>query len=503
MNYIALYRKFRPITFADMVGQENIVKILKHQIVNNQIGHAYLFCGGRGTGKTSTAKIFSRAINCEHSNNGEPCNECDICKGILNSSLVDVQEIDAASNNSVDNIRAIREDVIFAPTMAKYKIYIIDEVHMLSTGAFNALLKTLEEPPEHVIFILATTEPHKIPVTILSRCQRFEFKRISINDITKRLSYICEQSNVQFDEIALNIIAQSAEGALRDAISILDQVISSGITNITEENVKEILGISSIQIVYNLVNSILSQDMQSSLNTLHDVINSGRDIKYFTWQVITLCRDALIYNVSQDTTLLTHFSALEEIKKLSTTQKDQLTNVISVFSELENKLKWAAYPDITLETTVIKLCNPIQQAVVAQTLQQPIVTQATAPITSTTSSITPTPEKPIQSKPKFNNWNDILNNLKKSGKVMLYGALVNTSANISEDTITINFSKENGFGKTIVEKPDNLASLKEILQSSTGKTYNIKCILEESNTASDDNDLENKLKNSGINVTIS
>ena len=500
MDYIALYRKFRPITFSDMVGQENIVKILKHQIVNNQVGHAYLFCGGRGTGKTTTAKIFSRAINCENSKDGEPCNECDICKGILNSSLVDVQEIDAASNNSVDNIRTIREDVIFAPSMAKYKIYIIDEVHMLSTGAFNALLKTLEEPPEHVIFILATTEPHKIPVTILSRCQRFEFKRISISDITKRLSYICEQSSIQFEDNALNIIAQSAEGALRDAISILDQVISSGITNITEENVKEILGISSTQTVFNLINSILNLDMQNALNEVSSIVNSGRDIKYFTWQVITLSRDALIYKVSQDTSLLTNFSSLEELKNLSTNSKDQLTNIIIAFSDLENKLKWASYPYVSLETTIIKLCNPIQQIAAPVQIQQvPNVQVQSSPTTSS-----PAPSKPVQSKPKFNNWNDILNELKKSGKVMLYGALINTTAEISETTLTINFAKEGAFGKTIVEKNENLDTLKELLNASTGKNYTIKCNLEEtSNQNSEDNDLENKLKNSGINVTIS
>ena len=199
-QYIALYRRFRPITFLDVVDQEQIVKVLKHQISNNQIGHAYLFCGSRGTGKTTTAKIFSRAVNCIRPVNGEPCNECEICKGILNSSITDVMEIDAASNNGVEDIRAIRENVIYAPTLAKYKVYIIDEVHMLSQSAFNALLKTLEEPPENVIFILATTEPHKIPITILSRCQRFEFRRISKEGIAKRLKMVCEENNIKCEE---------------------------------------------------------------------------------------------------------------------------------------------------------------------------------------------------------------------------------------------------------------------------------------------------------------
>lgn len=225
MAYTALYRKFRPATFTEMVGQEHIIKTLKNQLISGRVGHAYLFNGGRGTGKTTTAKVLARAINCLNPKNGEPCNECEICKAALSGSLTDIVEMDAASNNSVEDIRSIREEVNFLPTLAKYRVYIIDEVHMLSTGAFNALLKTLEEPPEHVKFILATTEPQKIPATILSRCQRFDFKTLSIDNIINRLKIICNDSNITITDEALRTIAVLAEGGMRDAISILERCI--------------------------------------------------------------------------------------------------------------------------------------------------------------------------------------------------------------------------------------------------------------------------------------
>ena len=228
MGYTALYRKFRPITFSEIVGQEHITRTLRNQIIAGRVGHAYLFNGGRGTGKTSAAKILARAINCLNPKDGEPCNECEICKGAINGSLTDIVEMDAASNNSVEDIRSIREEVNFLPTKAKYRVYIIDEVHMLSTGAFNALLKTLEEPPEHVKFILATTEPQKLPATILSRCQRFDFKKISNENIIKRLNIVCEKSNIEITKEALNIIAVLSEGAMRDALSILERCIQDG-----------------------------------------------------------------------------------------------------------------------------------------------------------------------------------------------------------------------------------------------------------------------------------
>lgn len=262
MNYTALYRRFRPTNFEEMVGQEHITRTLKNQIIAGRVGHAYLFNGGRGTGKTSSAKILARAINCLNTKNGEPCNECEICKSAISGSLTDIVEMDAASNNSVEDIRQIREEVNFLPTKAKYRIYIIDEVHMLSTGAFNALLKTLEEPPEHVKFILATTEPQKLPATILSRCQRFDFKQISNEDIIKRLKIVCEEMKIEISEGALKIISILAEGGMRDALSILERCLQDGETKIDEDKVKDLVGIPKITYINKIVNSIANKDVK-------------------------------------------------------------------------------------------------------------------------------------------------------------------------------------------------------------------------------------------------
>ena len=259
MAYVALYRKFRPTKFSEVVGQEHIEKTLKKQIMNNRVGHAYLFTGGRGSGKTSTAKILARAVNCKNPIDGEPCNECEICKAALSGSLVDITEMDAASNNGVDNIRDIREEVEFIPTSAKYRVYIIDEVHMLSTGAFNALLKTLEEPPEHVIFILATTEPQKLPTTIISRCQRFDFKRIQSQDIIKRLQFICDEIGIKIEENAQRIIANLSDGAMRDAISILDRCVSDGDEIITEEKIRELTGVPKFEYIFKMTKAIINR----------------------------------------------------------------------------------------------------------------------------------------------------------------------------------------------------------------------------------------------------
>ena len=265
MEYTALYRRFRPMTFSGIVGQEHITTTLKNQVILDRVGHAYLFTGCRGCGKTSSAKVLSRAVNCLNPKDGEPCNECEICKAALDGSLTDIVEMDAASNNSVEDIRAIRDEVNFLPTLAKYRVYIIDEVHMLSTGAFNALLKTLEEPPKHVKFILATTEPQKLPATILSRCQRFDFKKIADKDITGNLKSICEECNIKYSEDALNLIAELSEGAMRDALSILERCMQSEENNITKEKVKDLVGIPKLEYISGILKSILAYDIDNSL----------------------------------------------------------------------------------------------------------------------------------------------------------------------------------------------------------------------------------------------
>ena len=299
MGYTALYRKFRPISFNEMVGQEHITKTLKNQILVDRIGHAYLFSGGRGTGKTTSAKIMARAINCLNPHeDGEPCNECEICRAILDGSLTDVVEMDAASNNSVEDVRAIRDEVNFLPTVAKYRVYIIDEVHMLSTGAFNALLKTLEEPPEHVKFILATTEPQKLPATILSRCQRFDFKRISVDDIMKRLKIICDENKIKITEEALKMIAILAEGALRDGISILERCSQDTEEEITEDIIRELVGLPQLTYIRQLVSCIIDKSPENAIATMDTIINQGKDLDNFLWEIIKYIKDILVYKVT-------------------------------------------------------------------------------------------------------------------------------------------------------------------------------------------------------------
>ncbi len=314
MSYTALYRKFRPLTFEEMVGQEHITKTLKNQIIAGRIGHAYLFSGGRGTGKTSSAKILARAINCLNPKNGEPCNECEICKGILSGSLTDVVEMDAASNNSVEDIRSIREEVNFLPTLAKYRVYIIDEVHMLSTGAFNALLKTLEEPPEHVKFILATTEPQKLPATILSRCQRFDFKRLSNQDISKRLKVICDESKIEITKEALHIIAVLADGALRDGISILERCLQDGETQIGEEKIRDLVGIPKLEYIQQISQAIITYDVDTAINVTNTILNEGKELNNFLWEIIKYIKDVLILKTSKEVELYTEEEKADMIK---------------------------------------------------------------------------------------------------------------------------------------------------------------------------------------------
>ena len=357
MSYTALYRKFRPLSFSEMVGQEHITRTLKNQIIANRVGHAYLFNGSRGTGKTSAAKILARAINCLNPVDGEPCNECEICKGALNGSLTDIVEMDAASNNSVEDIRSIREEVNFLPTKAKYRVYIIDEVHMLSTGAFNALLKTLEEPPEHVKFILATTEPQKLPATILSRCQRFDFKRISDENIVKRLEIVCKESNIEISKEALEIIATLAEGAMRDALSILERCIQDGENKIDEDKIKDLVGIPKITYIHNIMESVIQYDVDKALENVDTVLQEGKDINNLLWEIIKYVKDILVYKASKKADLYNK-EELDKIKALSEMiSKERLVDLIYQLSELENEIKWSTQKTIMFQAGMIKLCS--------------------------------------------------------------------------------------------------------------------------------------------------
>ena len=358
----ALYRVYRPKTFGDVVGQEHIVKTLKNQIKNNNIGHAYLFSGTRGTGKTSTAKIFARAVNCLNPINEEPCNECEICIDTLNDNIMDIVEIDAASNNSVDDIRELRESVKYTPSKAKYKVYIIDEVHMLSQGAFNALLKTLEEPPSYVIFILATTEPHKIPATILSRCQRFDFKRVSSKDIASRMSYICKKENIEAEEKALSLIARNSQGALRDALSILDQCISFGNEKIEYNDVIELLGTVNIDELFELSQSIIDENTKKSLEILNEFIIWGKDIRNLINDLIDHFRNLMVCKVSKDLDEIISLpeESIERLKEQSQNVNiNDLIIILNILSETQDSMKSSSNTRILAEVTIMKIAQPM------------------------------------------------------------------------------------------------------------------------------------------------
>jgi DNA polymerase-3 subunit gamma/tau len=361
MGYTALYRKWRPMVFGDVYGQSHITMTLKNQIKNDNISHAYLFCGTRGTGKTSTAKIFARAINCSSPRDLDPCNECDVCRGILNESIMDVIEIDAASNNGVDNIRELRENVKYPPSKAKYKVYIIDEVHMLSQGAFNALLKTLEEPPSYVIFVLATTEPQKIPSTILSRCQRFDFKRVAFEEIFKRAKYICTEMDIEIEDEALNLIVRNSDGAVRDALSILDQCISFSEGKLTYEKAIETLGIVTDEFLFKLADSIYEEDSKKAMQLIDELVNSGKDISQFIKDFINHFRNLMMTKMTESIEEVIDMSK-ENIQRLQIQgekfQLNTIIRVINVLSQTEAEIKWSSQPRVLLELAVVKLIQP-------------------------------------------------------------------------------------------------------------------------------------------------
>lgn len=362
MSYTALYRKFRPDNFDDVKGQDHIVTTLTNQIKANRIGHAYLFCGTRGTGKTTVAKILAKAVNCEHPVNGSPCNECAMCKAIQAGTAMNVIEIDAASNNGVDNIREIREEVAYRPTEGKYKVYIIDEVHMLSTGAFNALLKTLEEPPSYVIFILATTEAHKIPITILSRCQRYDFHRISIDTIAARLSELLAAEGVEAEEKAVRYVAKKGDGSMRDALSLLDQCISFYLGQVlTYDKVLDVLGAVDTEVFSKLLRKVLSGDVTGSIHVLEDLITGGRELGQFVSDFTWYMRNLLLLQSSDEMEEVLDMSAdnLAALKEeAQMVEPEVLMRYIRIFSDLSNQIRYAAQKRIMLEIAIIKLCRP-------------------------------------------------------------------------------------------------------------------------------------------------
>jgi len=513
MGYTALYRKFRPITFSELVGQEHITRTLRNQIMADRVGHAYLFNGGRGTGKTSSAKILARAINCLNPKDGEPCNECEICKGALNGSLTDIVEMDAASNNSVEDIRSIREEVNFLPTKAKYRVYIIDEVHMLSPGAFNALLKTLEEPPEHVKFILATTEPQKLPATILSRCQRFDFKRISNEDIIKRLEIVCKESNIEITEGALKIISVLAEGAMRDALSILERCVQDGENKIDEDKIKDLVGIPKITFVHSIIDAIVEYDIDKALASMDEILNQGKDLNNFLWEIIKYVKDVLIYKSSGKAELYSE-DEVTNIKNLTDkVTKEKLVNLIYELSNLENDMKWSTQKTIMFQAGIIKLCskeigtggdiedrlekieNYLKSGKIAITNNSTVYNNVPSGVTTnnvvrnnlpkmqvtqtvSNSTVNAQPMTKKYSNDLSKSWPKIVNDLKQNGKIVLYTNLMNTSAEqVGDSVVEIKFRKGmTAFGKAVLDKQENIKEISNLVSMACGKNMQIKYI---------------------------
>lgn len=506
----ALYRVYRPKNFSDVIGQEHIVRTLKNQIENNNVGHAYLFCGTRGTGKTSTAKIFSRAVNCTNLHNDEPCNECENCREILEDKNMDVVEIDAASNNSVDDIRELRENVKYSPAKAKYKVYIIDEVHMLSQGAFNALLKTLEEPPSYVIFILATTEPHKIPATILSRCQRFDFKRVTVKDISSRMRYICEKEGIEADEKALNLIARNSQGALRDALSILDQCISFEGNKISYNDVIELLGSVNIEQLFDLAESVIKEDTRKSLQILNDFIIWGKDVRNLVNDLIDHFRNLMVCKISNDLDEI--ISLPEETidllkQQAETIDTNNLIRILNILSEAQDGMKISSNPRVLMEVTMMKIAQPMfdesKEALIKriENLEQKIesgnikvnhisTNQTVDNFNENNQQNNNTVEKQEDENIEYENlkgddiklveksWKKILQKMKEDKNQVIRALLQDVdSFNISEDTLYIIFTDNYSFAKSRLDSPATIQYVEKVIREVLNRSFSVKIAL--------------------------
>ena len=504
MSYTALYRKFRPDSFQDVKGQDAIVRTLKNQIRAQRIGHAYLFCGTRGTGKTTVAKILAKAVNCEHPIDGNPCNECETCKAIAAGNSMNVIEIDAASNNGVDNIREIREEVAYSPTSGKYKVYIIDEVHMLSIGAFNALLKTLEEPPSYVIFILATTEAHKIPITILSRCQRYDFKRIARTTIVDRLRELMDEEQVEVEDKALRYIAKKGDGSMRDALSLLDQCIAFYLgEKLTYEHVLDVLGAVDTDEFSKLLREVLDGDVTQVILHLENMIMQGRDLTQlvndFTWYL----RNLLLLKSSDNMEDVLDVSAenLEQLKEeAAMVRDDTLMRYIRIFSELQNQIKYAGSKRVMLEVALIKLCRPametnldsvldrlrvLEQRMDERPVQQVFVQPgATGNAGSTgigsygsAEAMAAAPEKaaPEDLQKIVASWKVIVGQTSGIFKQMLQKSIPKYNGQTGEPVLYIEF--QDFLGKTYVDNPEAEEELKNIILAQTGKSVELKMVV--------------------------
>ncbi|MBS6194563.1 MAG: DNA polymerase III subunit gamma/tau [Clostridiales bacterium] len=523
MSYTALYRKFRPDTFEDVKGQDHIVTTLRNQIQANRIGHAFLFCGTRGTGKTTVAKILARAVNCEHPVDGSPCNECETCKAIQAGTSMNVIEIDAASNNGVDNIREIREEVAYRPTQGKYKVYIIDEVHMLSTGAFNALLKTLEEPPSYVIFILATTEAHKIPVTILSRCQRYDFHRISIDTIAGRLGELMEKEKVPVEEKALRYVAKAGDGSMRDALSLLDQCIAFYLgEELTYDKVLEVLGTVDNEVFSRLLRQVLTGNVTACIHILEDLLTGGKELGQFVADFTWYMRNLLLVKTSENAEDVLDVSS-ENLKALQEEAQmvdaDTLMRYIRVFSELSSQLRYATQKRVMVEIGLIKLCKPAMETNIDSLLDRIRVLEEKMengiPIAampqgagqmqggfgadghgvsydadgmpggsggSGAGAVVPKPEKaaPEDLQQVKNNWKMIVGQTDGMFKTFLNTAVPKYNGNTGENKLFVEFT--NDLAQNCAEDPSKKELLEAIIARQIGKSVEVEMLLKKGNS---------------------
>lgn len=497
MSYTALYRKFRPQEFEDVKGQDHIVTTLKNQIKYDRIGHAYLFCGTRGTGKTTIAKIFAKAVNCEHPVDGSPCGECPTCKAIAAGNSMNVIEIDAASNNGVDNIREIREEVAYRPTEGKYKVYIIDEVHMLSAGAFNALLKTLEEPPSYVIFILATTEVHKIPITILSRCQRYDFHRISIETITARLSDILKAEGVEAEEKAVRYVAKAGDGSMRDSLSLMDQCIAFYLgQTLTYDKVLEVLGAVDTEVFSRMLREILAGNILNTLSLLEKLVIEGKELGQFVNEFTWYLRNLLLVKSSDDVEHVLDVSSenlafLKEEAEMI--EPEVLMRYIRIFSDLSNQVKYSSQKRILIEIALIKLCKPEMEttrdalvdriARLEQKMEEGIPVAAVSQAAMTSAQ----PSAPIK-KPEVpkaipedveqvvRNWKSIMQDM--SGLIRGYLRMVTLSLGgdnvlllVTDDTVAADF----------LNTPEHRKEISDVIEERIGKEVEIKIAQNQTN----------------------
>lgn len=503
MSYLALYRKWRPMTFGEVVGQPHIVTTLRNALAGGRTSHAYLFCGSRGTGKTSMAKILAKALNCREMVNGEPCNRCSSCLKINQGNFMDILEIDAASNRGIDEMRELREKIGLAPAEGLYKVYIIDEVHMLTTEAFNALLKTLEEPPEHVVFILATTEPHKIPLTIVSRCQRFEFHRIGVPEITGRLREITADNAVEARPEALTLIAKLAQGGLRDALSLLDQCLSSLDGELTSSVVAEIAGVAGEDFIRDWVQDIIGGNAAGALNRLQQAVSAGKQPGQLLNELMYYFRNMLVLELGPEARELVPVpeDILKDMERQAAeTGRENILNVVEVLSRLGSEMRFAAGEQIVLEAALIRLSRmftpkmPTRQPEPdPEKKEQPVTVppasvepesiprteEQAEPEYGTEDHTEPEPVAVFQEMPAQETWDRVMDQLKADRKLAVLAFVVEGKPRRTGQTFYLEFPEKYSFHKTRAEKPEVRQEIEQYLYRTCGQEMTLACVFQQ------------------------